>query len=130
MKKFGFKKILSLILIAAMIMTFAACGKKTSESAGTKHFTFIAVDKEGAETKWDISTEETIVGDALTDEGLIEGEEGAYGLYVKKVNGIEAIYEVDGTYWSFYIDGEYAMTGVDATEIVDGSTYMFKVEGQ
>lgn len=130
MKKFGFKKILSLILIAAMIMTFAACGKKTSESAGTKHFTFIAVDKEGAETKWDISTEKTIVGDALTDEGLIEGEEGAYGLYVKKVNGIEAIYEVDGTYWSFYIDGEYAMTGVDATEIVDGSTYMFKVEGQ
>ena len=130
MKKFGFKKILSLILIAALIMTFAACGKKTSESAGTKHFTFIAVDKEGAETKWDISTEKTIVGDALTDEGLIEGEEGAYGLYVKKVNGIEAIYEVDGTYWSFYIDGEYAMTGVDATEIVDGSTYMFKVEGQ
>lgn len=130
MKKFGFKKILSLILIAAIIMTFAACGKKTSESAGTKHFTFIAVDKEGAETKWDISTEKTIVGDALTDEGLIEGEEGAYGLYVKKVNGIEAIYEVDGTYWSFYIDGEYAMTGVDATEIVDGSTYMFKVEGQ
>ncbi len=130
MKKFGFKKFLSLILIAAMIMTFAACGKKTSESAGTKHFTFIAVDKEGAETKWDISTEKTIVGDALTDEGLIEGEEGAYGLYVKKVNGIEAIYEVDGTYWSFYIDGEYAMTGVDATEIVDGSTYMFKVEGQ
>lgn len=130
MKKFGFKKILSLILIAAMIMTFAACGKKTSESAGTKRFTFIAVDKEGAETKWDISTEKTIVGDALTDEGLIEGEESAYGLYVKKVNGIEAIYEVDGTYWSFYIDGEYAMTGVDATEIVDGSTYMFKVEGQ
>lgn len=130
MKKYGFKKILSLILIAAMIMTFAACGKKTSESAGTKHFTFIAVDKEGAETKWDISTEKTIVGDALTDEGLIEGEESAYGLYVKKVNGIEAIYEVDGTYWSFYIDGEYAMTGVDATEIIDGSTYMFKVEGQ
>lgn len=130
MKKFGFRKFLSLILIAAMIMTFAACGKQSAQSADTKHFTFIAVDREGAETKWDITTEKTIVGDALTDEGLIEGEESAYGLYVKKVNGIEAVYEVDGTYWSFYIDGEYAMTGVDSTEIKEGSTYMFKVEGQ
>ena len=66
--------------------------------------------------------------DALLEEGLIEGEDGAYGLYVKKVNGILADYEVNQTYWAFYINGEYAMSGVDATDIVEGATYSFKVE--
>ena len=46
----------------------------------------------------------------------------------KTVNGITADYDVDQTYWAFYVDGEYAMTGVDATDIVEGSQYMFKVE--
>ena len=64
-----------------------------------------------------------IAGAALLEHGLIAGEEGAYGLYVKQVNGITADYDVDQTYWSFYINGEYAMTGVDTTEITEGATY-------
>lgn len=133
MNKIKFRKILSLILIAAMIMTLAAgCGKKTSGSTGegnTKSFTLIVTDRDGVETSFDVSTEKTTVGEALLDEGLIEGTEGQYGLYVTKVNGIEAIYENDGTYWSFYINGEYAMTGVDTTDVEDGGQYGFKVEG-
>lgn len=70
-----------------------------------------------------INTDKTIVGDALQELNLIEGEEGAYGLYIKKVNGITADYDVDKTYWSFYIGDEYAMTGVDMTEISSGATY-------
>ena len=49
-------------------------------------------------------------------------------LYVKVVNGITADYEVDQTYWAFYINGEMAMTGVDATDVEDGVVYSFKVE--
>ena len=59
---------------------------------------------------------------------MSEGEDGQYGLYVKTVNGITADYDVDGTYWAFYINGEYAMSGVDVTDIAAGSTYAFKVE--
>ena len=51
-----------------------------------------------------------------------------FSLYVKKVNGITADYDVDQTYWAFYINGEYGMTGVDATDIEAGATYTFKVE--
>ena len=32
------------------------------------------------------------------------------------------------TDWAFYIDGEYAMTGVDATNITDGAQYAFRME--
>ena len=42
--------------------------------------------------------------------------------------GILAEYETTGTYWAFYINGEYGLTGVDKTDITDGATYTFKVE--
>ena len=140
MKMTQLKKLLSLflclVLIAAMALTATACNDlfqkeettNPEETTIKKSFTFIVVDKDGNETSFAISTDKKIVGDALLAEGLIEGENGAYGLYVKKVNGITADYDTDQTYWAFYINGEYAMTGVDATEIVEGATYSFKVE--
>ena len=47
---------------------------------------------------------------------------------VETVDGETVKYEDGGKYWAFYIDGEYAMSGVDATEITAGETYAFKVE--
>ena len=98
------------------------------ENVEPKSFTFTVVDEKGTETSFSITSKKKTVGLALMDEGLIEGEDGTYGLYVKKVNGILAEYETTGTYWAFYVNGEYALYGVDKTEIVDGATYSFKVE--
>lgn len=99
----------------------------TVKGEGATVFYFNVVDKDGNETKFEIRTDKTIVGDALLELGLIEGEDGPYGLYVKKVNGITADYDVDGTYWAFYEGDDYGMTGVDLTEIEAGATYAFKV---
>ena len=44
------------------------------------------------------------------------------------VNGITADYDTDGHYWAFYVGGEYAQTGVDATQVTAGASYAFKVE--
>ncbi len=68
------------------------------------------------------------VGEALLKGEFIAGEEGEYGLYVKTVNGVTADFDKDGKYWAFYIDDEYAQTGVDQTEIERGVTYTFKIE--
>lgn len=95
---------------------------------GEIQFLFTVVDKEGVETVFEIHTDKEIVGEALLELGLIEGEDSEFGLFVKSVNGIVADYEVDGTYWAFYINGEYAMSGVDTTTIEEGTSYMFKVE--
>lgn len=46
----------------------------------------------------------------------------------KTVNGMTADYDKDGVYWAFYIDGEYAMTGIDATNITGGAQYAFRME--
>lgn len=70
-----------------------------------------------------VKTDKDTVGEALIEHKLIEGDEGAYGLYVKKVNGILADYDIDKSYWAFYINGEYAMSGVDTTDIEEGAVY-------
>lgn len=95
---------------------------------GDKQFTFTVVDKEGGETQFEIHTDKETVGEALIELGLIDGEKSVYGIFVKTVNGITADYDKDGVYWAFYVNEEYAQTGVDATEITDGYSYSFKVE--
>ena len=95
---------------------------------GEKEFDFTVTDGEGNTTAYLIHTDCETVGEALLELELIEGDEGAYGLYVKKVCGIEADYDKDGTYWAFYINGEYATSGVDTTEIKEDEAYAFAVQ--
>lgn len=102
--------------------------KDTVLGEGQTVFAFRVVDKDGKETSFEIHTDKETVGEALLEVSLIAGETSEYGLYVKTVNGITADYDVDKTYWAFYIDGEYATTGVDSTKAEAGKTYMFKVE--
>ncbi len=103
-------------------------GEVTVKGEGKTKFNFAVTDKDGNVTNYEIRTDKTIVGEALQELGLIEGDEGDFGLYVKKVNGITADFDVDGTYWAFYVNGAYATSGVDKTEIKDGESYAFKVE--
>ena len=70
-----------------------------------------------------IHTDKTTLGDALLEHGLIAGENGMYGLYVKTVNGMLADYDIDGSYWSFYKGGEMMMSGVDGESISGGEHY-------
>lgn len=92
---------------------------------GETSFPFTVVDADGTETNFLINTDAATVGEALLALGLIAGEDSEYGLYVKEVNGITADWDVDQSYWAFYINGEYAMTGVDATEITPDTAYQF-----
>ena len=70
-----------------------------------------------------LHTDKETLGEALSEHDLIQGEKGAYGLYVKKVNGMTADYDADKTYWALTKDGESLLTGVDATMIRDGEHY-------
>ena len=74
-----------------------------------------------------IKTDKATVGEALIEHGLINGEQGAWGLYVKEVNGMVADYDVDQTYWAFYVNGEFALTGVEMTEINEADTYQLEL---
>lgn len=102
--------------------------KNTVLGEGQTKFLFTVVDKDKNETHFEIHTDKKTVGEALLELKLIDGENGDYGLYVKTVNGITADYDTDQTYWAFYVNGEYASSGVDTTTIDESATYSFKVE--
>ena len=144
--------ILGLLLLVAVTLCTLGCGKKTAIDSrekgieteslqkeveeegpvtlgeGEKIFYFSYVDPEGNQGDYIIYTDQQFVGKALQEVGLIEGEEGPYGLYVKTVNGITVDYDTSGMYWAFYEGEEYGMTGVDVTEITVEASYSFKAE--
>ena len=136
--------VLALMLIAAMALTFVSCDKKTSDEAvtsdasvdsevaltavgeGEKSFEFFVKFADGTIQRYTVNTDADTVGEALVDAGLITGSEGPYGLMVEAVCGVKLDYNTDKMYWSFNINGKYAMTGVDGTEINEDSTYSFE----
>ena len=137
--------LLCMMLIVAMALTTVGCGTDeknggqpaTEQNAdsnvtvlgeGKTEFDFTVVDKDGNATEFEIHTDKATVGEALLELNLIAGDESEYGLYVKQVNGITADYDVDQTYWAFYVNDAYATAGVDTTAVEAGAKYAFKVE--
>lgn len=86
----------------------------------TVHVKVVAM---GQEVVLTLKTDKKTLGEALIEHGLIEGESGAYGLFVNVVNGITADYNSDGAYWGFFKNGELMNTGVDGTVFADGEHY-------
>jgi hypothetical protein len=138
----NFQKIAVIFMAFVMICTMTACQSVgqpeqpfsgvaengATVGTGAKTFTVEVTDGEGKVTTFTVKSDAKTVGEALLALNIIAGDESQYGLYVKTVNGITADYDKDQTWWGFYIDGTSASAGVDSTDIVDGSTYGFKVE--
>jgi len=133
--------ILSVVLIAAMALVITGCNDKEEPQAttsvltdgqsvgqGAHKFTFTVVNPDGTSVTVQVSTDKTNLGEALQELGIIAGEQGDYGLYVKTVNGITLDYAKDGKFWSLYEGDTQATTGVDGVTIRDGGSYSFKAE--
>ena len=143
------KTILALILALLMTLCLFSCKKEEAETpatgdaaaeSGASEVTGLWANAtyledttfgEGAKTvtvkvivedktvTFTIKSDAEMLGDALLEHGLIAGEESAYGLYVKVVNGITADYNVDQSYWAFYVNDEYCNYGVDSQPVND-----------
>lgn len=125
---------MALLLILAVTVCLGACGEAgdpwedaiyTEDAVIGEGNTTVYVEVKVGEhsVTFTVKTDKTILGEALQSNGLVEGEESTFGLYIKKVNGITADYDVDGSYWGFYKNGEYMMVGVDSCEFADGEHY-------
>ncbi|MCL2819917.1 MAG: DUF4430 domain-containing protein [Oscillospiraceae bacterium] len=97
----------------------------TDIGEGSTSFIFEVTDDKEDITVWKVHTNETTVGAALLEAGLVEGTVSAMGLMVEFVDGLRADYMEDNAWWAFYINGEMAMEGVDTTEIEEGTLYAF-----
>ena len=131
------KLTLALVLAFSMLLCLVSCAEKVDASGRWEDATWrsdrefgkgevtvqVEVKVEEQSVTFTIHTDREMLGDALLEHELLEGDEGPYGLYVKRVNGMLADYDVDGTYWALYKDGAYATSGVDTTKIADGEHY-------
>ena len=149
MKK-NISSILCLVMILAMCFGMVACSSKTEAPAATEAtvaedgvvvledgktygegataFTFAVTDLDGNTVTVTVKTDEETVGAALVALNMVSGSTSEYGLMVDTVNGITLDYNKDGKYWAFYINGEYASTGVDSTPVDADATYSFVAE--
>ncbi len=109
------------LVVAALVGVYFATRPDTAE--GMKSFTLTVEHKEGDPKNFELKSDKEYLGDALLELGIIDGEEGPYGLYIQKVDDEQAIFEVDGAYWAFYVGEDYAQLGIDQTPLTDGGVY-------
>ena len=138
--------VVATLLLAVMMLGATACsnhgGEETTTTPpaesttiatstlgeGATSFTFEVTFVDGTTKAYTVKTDAKTVGEALLGVGLIAGEDGPYGLYVKTVDGVTLDYDKDKKYWAFYENGTYAMAGVDQTPIAAGVVYAFRAE--
>jgi hypothetical protein len=137
------KKVLGIMLFMVMFFSFIGCGVQTTTSTTNalgSRVTLELYDAEGtkvATESVDFDENDTLLSLVLSTFGAVcQGENGEndstcsysgpYGTYVLGIGTVVA--NPASEYLAFYINGEYAMTGIDATALVNGNVYAFKLE--
>lgn len=127
------QKSICAVLVLVCLLGLTACGNNVSKEGlwenatyledttlGEGSTTFKMVVKAGEQSvTFTVNTNKETVGAALLELNLIEGDNGMY----TKVNGITADYNVDKSYWGFFVNDAYANEGIDTTKIEKDSTY-------
>lgn len=90
--------------------------------AGEKSIVVEVVHGDQSAREFTYQTDEEYLGQVLLDEGLIQGEMGAYGLYITTVDGEEAD-AGQNQWWCLTHDGQQVNTGVDTTPVADGDHF-------
>lgn len=118
------KVIFSLAALAAVILILLCVYQFTKKEAvqGQKTVTIRVIHGDQSENTFEVTTEREYLGDVLKDEGLAEGEDGAYGMYIITVDG-ETADEASQEWWCITKGGETLNTSADQTPILDGEGY-------
>ncbi len=120
------KKVISVLLVLAMVFSFAACSKKAetvefkvSDLEGSVVYDFSVDYKDGA------------TAGELLEEGLTANSI-PYEKYADTMIDVIGDLEQDHTnwsqYWSFYLNGEYAQLGLWEQTVAAGDLVELKME--
>lgn len=131
------RSVVLVVVVLSFVLCLVSCNEKIDAEGLWENATYrsdkefgkgektveVEVKVEEQSVTFTIHTDADTLGAALLEHELIAGEDGQYGIYVKTVNGILADYDVNKSYWGFYQNGEYLMSGVDTTAIVGGEHF-------
>lgn len=128
-KKQNKKVILGVAAFLAVVVLMGAVYYFTrpETSKGAKEVEITVVSKDGEKTEYQIDTDAEYLQQAMDEakeEGLTySGTEGEFGLMVDTVNGEKAVYEENGAYWGFTVNGEYCNYGIAEQPVADGDEF-------
>ena len=120
------KKIIIAVLALVVVigaMTALWLGSREEAVAGGKAITVMVVHSDGTEKTLSYSTDAEYLGEVILSQGLVEGEEGPYGLEIHSVDGEKASWEENQSYWALFVGEDYATTGADGVVLTDGGVY-------
>ena len=114
--------VLALVLVVAlMVGVYVATRPETT--AGGKAIEVIVIHADGNAKTFGYNTDAEYLGQVILAEGLVEGNDGPYGLEIHTVDGEKASWAENQSYWALYIGEEYATSGADSTPVTDGGVY-------
>lgn len=124
------KKILIVVSFVIAIALFLGINYLYKEKPveGLKCVSVEVVASDGTSEIYEASTSAMYLRAVLDEiDGITYGEtQSGFGPMVTEVNGEIAIYEENGAYWAFFVNGEYCNYGISDQPVNDGD--YFKIE--
>lgn len=114
--------LLLLVLVAAAAVAYFVFVPQIQPSADVKTVSVTVIHADSSEKVFTLETQAETLGQALDEAGLIEGEEGPYGLYILGVDG-EIVDESKQQWWCLTKGGQQHNQGIDSTVLSDGDAY-------
>ena len=111
----------AVLAVAAALMLGLWYFNRPQARAGAETVADVA-PRHGASKEFSYNTPAEYLGELLVDEGLAQGEQGAYGLFITTVDG-ETAQDSLRQWWCITKGGERVDTGADATPIADGDHF-------
>lgn len=121
------KKRLAVFAAALVVLTgiftavyFAA---RPAAQPGQKALTIQVIPGEYGESKtYTVNTDEEYLGPVLVKEGIAQGEDSQFGLFIQTAGGVTAD-EGRREWWCITKSGQEVATGADETPIADGDAF-------
>ena len=112
------------ILLVAVMALFLGIWliARPQPTGGNKELTIQVIHGDLSSRTFEISTSAEYLAEALTENAVVQGEEGPYGLFILAADG-ETADETNQEWWCITRSGESLTTGASETPIADGETY-------
>lgn len=115
-----------IVMIATFLIIFNVFREKPVQ--GSKSITLEVLNQEKQTSEYQVQTDAEFLRQAMEEaKGFtFDGEEGDYGFTLFTINGETHNWNVDGSYWAVYVNGEYGQYGIDSQPVEDGDVFRFE----